>query len=80
MAQDAHPNIFISSTHDDLVEYRQAVRDVLLELGFHPVMMEYFPAMDTLAVKGCMDKVDSAAVYVGIFAHRYGYCPDGSDV
>lgn len=73
MTNKKRSNVFISSTHDDLIQYRQIVRDVLLELGLHPVMMEYFPAMGIKAVEQCLAEVDSTDVYIGIFAHRYGF-------
>ncbi len=72
--------VFIGSTKEDLIPFREAVRDAALELGCHPEMMEYWAAMDATAVKACMDKVDECGIYVGIFAHRYGYCPVGSDI
>jgi O-acetyl-ADP-ribose deacetylase (regulator of RNase III) len=43
-------------------------------------MMEYFPAMDANAVKACMDRVDESEIYIGIFAHRYGFIPEGQDI
>src|SRR5579871_1927811 len=72
--------VFIGSTKEDLILYRQAVRDVVSGQDCQPEMMEYWPAMDATAVKLCMDKVDECAIYIGIFAHRYGYCPAGSTI
>src|SRR4051794_9607382 len=76
MAKKSHLNVFISSTSKDLDEHRIAVRDIILALDYYPIMMEYFPAMDASAVNLCMDKVDEAELYIGIFAHRYGFCPE----
>jgi hypothetical protein len=70
--------VFISSTKEDLEEYRAAVRDTVLSFELLPIMMEYLPAMDSSAVDLCMEKVDQCPVYIGIFAHRYGYRPHGS--
>jgi len=72
--------VFVSSTSQDLQEYRTAAKDVILQLNMFPIMMEYFPAMDASAVDVCMHRVDEAQIYVGIFAHRYGYCPIGSEI
>lgn len=72
--------VFVGSTSTDLQEHRAAVRDALLAVGFFPIMMEYFPAMDADAVAACMDKVAEADLYVGIYAHRYGYIPEGCDI
>lgn len=70
--------VFISSTYDDLADYRLVVRDVALDLDFFPIMMEVFPAADRSSVDNVLRKIDEASVYIGIFAHRYGYCPAGS--
>ncbi len=72
--------VFIGSTKDDLIKHREAVRDAVIACDCQPVMMEYWPAMDANAVKACMDKVDESDIYIGIFAHRYGFCPAGSDI
>jgi hypothetical protein len=34
--------VFVSSTSEDLKPYRQAAKDVVLDLGLHPEMMEHF--------------------------------------
>lgn len=72
--------VFISSTSTDLRAHREKVRDIVLALGFMPIMMEYFPAMDDDAVKACRDKVYEADLFIGIYAHRYGYIPQNSDI
>jgi hypothetical protein len=38
------PIVFISSTSDDLRDYRQAAAKAARGLGFFPLMMEDFPA------------------------------------
>jgi hypothetical protein len=76
----AKHSVFIGSTQQDLADYRQSVRDTVLAFDFFPAMMEYWPAMSMDAVELCMKKVDESDVYVGIFAHRYGYCPEGCDI
>ena len=67
--------VFVSSTSQDLQAHREAVRDAVLALGMHPVMMEHFPAMDADAVAACHQKVQDCDLFVGIYAHRYGYIP-----
>jgi tetratricopeptide (TPR) repeat protein len=68
-------NIFVSSTSDDLREYRAAVRDAILELGQYPVMMENWPAEGVIAVEKCRRALSEAHIYVGLYAHRYGWIP-----
>ncbi|MFN8450952.1 MAG: NB-ARC domain-containing protein [Anaerolineae bacterium] len=69
--------IFISSTSRDLHGYRQAAIEVCNRLGYVPIAMEYFEAMSAGATKGSKQQLDNANVYVGIFAHRYGYIESG---
>ena len=71
--------VFISSTGKDLTEYREAATAVCLELGLFPIAMEFFAAVGKGATAGSKSKLDDADVYVGIFAHRYGYIEDGYD-
>lgn len=67
--------VFVSSTSKDLADHRAAVRDAILKLGMHPIMMEHFPAMDANALDACQRKVLDCDLFVGIYAHRYGYIP-----
>ena len=69
--------IFISSTSIDLPEHRQKVIDACIQLGLMPDGMEHWPAADAKALKFCLDKVNQADVFVGIYAHRYGWIPPG---
>ena len=70
-------NVFISSTGKDLADYRQAAIEVCNQLGLVPIAMEFFEAMGIGATEGSKSKLDDADLYVGIFAHRYGYIEDG---
>jgi Domain of unknown function (DUF4062) len=69
--------VFISSTGIDLHEYREAAREVCERLQFLPIMMEHFEVMGEGATAGSKKKLDQADLYVGIFAHRYGYIEKG---
>ena len=73
-------NVFISSTGLDLSEYRACAIEVCNRLGLVPVAMEFFEAMGAGASAGSLTKLESADVYVGIVAHRYGYIEAGSTV
>jgi hypothetical protein len=70
-------SVFISSTSQDLADYRKAAVDTCIRLKLLPVAMQYFDAMPLDAVEGSKQQLEQADVYVGIFAHRYGYIPDG---
>ncbi|MCU0645620.1 MAG: DUF4062 domain-containing protein, partial [bacterium] len=73
-------NIFVSSTYEDLKEYRSAVRAAILELGHTPIMMEDFIPSGYLPKEECCRLVEKSYVFIGIYAHRYGYIPGGDRV
>jgi len=74
---DRMARIFVSSTFKDLVECREKVRIVLRRMGHEDVAMEYFVAEDKRPLDKCLNAVVSSDLYIGIFAWRYGYIPDG---
>ena len=64
--------VFVSSTYTDLLEARQEVMRVLLELDCIPAGMELFPAADDdqwTLIKRVIDECD---YYIVILAGRYG--------
>ncbi len=76
----AKKTVMISSTARDLPQHRKEVMDACLRQGMFPVMMEHLPANDDKAIAASLKMVDEADVYVGVFAHRYGYTPKGHDI
>lgn len=72
--------VVISSTARDLPEYRKQVMDACHRSDMVPRMMEHLPAMAADAIQASLDLVEQADVYVGVFAQRYGYVPEGHDV
>ncbi|GEM_PF-1087494 len=72
-------DVFISSTSIDLPDYRQVAVDAILEVNFQPVGMERWSVTGEDPVNVCKRKVEQAEIYLGIFAHRYGWRPDGYD-
>src|ERR1039458_5302931 len=71
------PVVFISSTSDDLKEYREQAARAARASGFSPRMMEYFPATGHApSLQVCLDMVAEAEVVVVIVAHRYGWVPE----
>jgi tetratricopeptide (TPR) repeat protein len=65
----------VSSTMRDLPLHRKEVLDACLRQGMFPVMMEHLPASDAEAISASLKMVDEADIYLGVFAHRYGYAP-----
>jgi hypothetical protein len=71
--------LFISCTSRDLYDYREAAITICNQLKMIPLAMEFFEAMGMGATKGSKVKLSEADLYVGIFAHRYGYVEPGYD-
>jgi hypothetical protein len=72
--------VMISSTARDLPAHRKEVMDACLRQGLFPMMMEHLPASDSEAISASIKMVDEAEIYLGVFAHRYGYVPRGHDI
>jgi formylglycine-generating enzyme required for sulfatase activity len=72
--------IFVSSTYIDLIEYRKAAEKAINDMRQKFEGMEYMGAMDKEPVKACLDKVEECDLFIGIYAWRYGYVPEGSDI
>ena len=64
--------IFVSSTHEDLKDYRTAVREALHRLEIIVRGMEYLGSKPGSPKDECLKAVKSCRVYIGIFAMRYG--------
>lgn len=67
------PKVFVSSTLEDLLPYRDAARDAVLRLGWVPLMYEYWAAGGNPPLATCLEKVDPADVLIVIVAHRHGW-------
>src|SRR5436305_2301345 len=76
-AKTGRKTVMISSTARDLPEHRKEVLDACLRQGMFPSMMEHLLASDSEAIAASLKMVDEADIYLGIFAHRYGYVPAG---
>ncbi|MDZ7330651.1 MAG: DUF4062 domain-containing protein [candidate division KSB1 bacterium] len=72
--------VFVSSTYEDLKEYREAVRDAIISRGYQPIMMEYFTPEGTEPPKPeCLKRLREADIVVAIYAFRYGHIFEGDD-
>jgi len=67
--------IYISSTYEDLKEYRESVYDSLRKMRHDVISMEDYVAQDQRPLQKCLRDVISCDIYIGIFAWRYGYIP-----
>ncbi len=67
--------IYLSSSYEDLKDYRRVVFEALRRSGYNVIAMEEYVARDDRPVYACLQDVDHADIYVGLFAFRYGYIP-----
>src|SRR3954453_16511438 len=72
--------IFLSSTFEDLIEYRAKAATALERLGQQGIRMEVFGARPVEPTTACCDEIDTSDAVVGIYAHRCGFVPSGSDM
>ena len=72
-------SVFISSTSNDLKEYRAAVDAAIRRLELRPINMVDFGAQPGGAVGVSVREVGKGDIFVGILAKRYGYVPVGMD-
>jgi tetratricopeptide (TPR) repeat protein len=68
--------IYLSSTYGDLIEHRGSVYRALRQLGHDAIAMEDYVAADQRPIGKCLEDVAASDLYVGVFAHRYGFVPD----
>jgi hypothetical protein len=71
--------VYVSSTFKDLKECREKVIIALKRMGHEDVAMEYYVAQDERPLDKCQKDVASCDLYIGVFAWRYGYVPEGYD-
>ena len=71
--------VMISSTAFDLPEHRRHARDACERMSAHPLVMEQMPASPLDALALSRRYVDEADFYLGIFAFRYGFVPEGHE-
>ena len=73
--------VFLSSTFTDLANYRLVIQRAIRQLGAIDVSMENFGARDERPVSECLRLIrDESDLFVGVYAYRYGYIPDGADI
>jgi hypothetical protein len=68
----SNPRIFISSTFEDLAEYRNAVRDAVLGAGAMPVMMEDQSTSGLTVEEKIRELLDESDAVLLLVGHRYG--------
>ncbi len=72
---DGNKVVIISSTVEDLKEFRKAACDAVVEAGYQPLMKDYSAAGGNPPLGECMKKIDDCDALVVIVAFRYGWIP-----
>jgi len=72
--------VFISSTYKDLIEHRAAAIRAVEGTNYQASKMEVFGARPDEPLEACLKEVAESDFFLGIYAHRYGYIPAGSEI
>lgn len=64
--------VFVSSTYEDLIPYREGAQRVLIRLEQTIKGMEYFGSNPNRPLDVCLNSVRECKIYVGIIGMRYG--------
>lgn len=72
--------VFVSSTYADLQEHRKAVDQIINRLSAQYSGMEYFGSRPHEPKHVCIEEIGKCQVFIGIYAHRYGWIPDGDSL
>jgi len=75
LATTRTPRVFISSTLEDLGEYRRAALEAILRLRWQPIDCGYWAAEGNPPLATCLNEVDDADALVVIVARRHGWTP-----
>ena len=70
--------IFVSSTREDLIPYREAVEGVLTGMEHIPLGMEFFVSSPESPLDVCLATVRRSQLYILILGMRYGSVEEGS--
>jgi tetratricopeptide (TPR) repeat protein len=72
--------VFISSTYKDLIDYRAAAIRAVEGTNYQASKMEVFGARPDEPLHACLKEVEESDLFIGIYALRYGFIPDGADI
>ena len=67
-----HIPIFVSSTYEDLIPYRDQIKEVIVKLEQIVKGMEYFGSSPQNSLSTCLSQVRESKVFILIVAMRYG--------
>ena len=65
--------VFLSSTYEDLIEYRAKAANAIERLDQQGVRMEVFGARPESASAACFEEINSSDAIIGIYAGTHGF-------
>lgn len=71
---------FLSSTYEDLKEHRKEAIHTLDCLGIDVSCMERWPGGPHSPTAASLNHVEECDIFVGIYAHSYGFIPTDADI
>ncbi len=75
-----HVPVFVSSTYEDLIPYRDEVQRVLTRLEQVVKGMEFFGSSPNNSLFTCLSQVRECKVFIGILGMRYGSIDEESEL
>jgi tetratricopeptide (TPR) repeat protein len=72
--------VFISSTYKDLIDYRAAAIRAVEGTNYQAGKMEVFGARAEEPFEACLKEVEESELFIGIYALRYGFVPEDSEI
>lgn len=73
-------SVFLSSTFEDMKEYRKAIIDRIIKRRMVPICMENWGANANKVTSVITDEVKKVDIYLGIFGTRYGYVDENTNM
>jgi len=70
--------VFLSSTFRDLIKHREATASALERLALPSGRMEVFGARAEEPLTASLEEIDTCDLFIGVYAHRYGFTPPGT--
>ena len=63
--------VYISSTHEDLHEYRESVSNAIIKMGMLPISRDEIGRANDMDNDFLESHIQQAQVFIGVYAHKY---------
>lgn len=72
VTQQIPKKIFVSSTYEDMIQYRIKAMEALRQLQQTPIAMEDFEANNESSIEVCRNKIEQSDIFLLIVGFKYG--------